>query len=65
MMVYHRKYSNLEVSLIEKFSHLCIYCNEPLSKWENIRSYCWNCSELTSPEAFHEEFDEDKNSLRL
>jgi len=35
----------------------CIYCGEPLTKWESIRSYCWNCSESTSPEAFHEEVE--------
>ncbi|WP_316569145.1 hypothetical protein [Neobacillus sp. YIM B06451] len=35
----------------------CIYCGNQLNKWENNRSYCWDCSESTSPEAFHEEDD--------
>lgn len=39
---------------------VCIYCGEPLSKWENIRSYCWDCSELTTSEAFH---DDDSDFL--
>lgn len=39
---------------------VCVYCGEPLSKWERIRSYCWNCNELTTSEAFHEEDNEDK-----
>jgi predicted amidophosphoribosyltransferase len=34
---------------------VCIYCGEPLSKWERIRCYCWNCSELTTAEPSHEE----------
>jgi predicted amidophosphoribosyltransferase len=34
---------------------VCIYCGEPLSKWERIRCYCWNCNELTTAEASHEE----------
>ncbi|WP_409271389.1 hypothetical protein V1499_18180 [Neobacillus sp. SCS-31] len=33
----------------------CIYCGDQLNKWESNRSYCWDCSESTSPEAFHEE----------
>ena len=43
---------------MEKFDSVCIYCGEPLSKWESTRSYCWNCNELTSSEAFHEDEDE-------
>jgi predicted nucleic acid-binding Zn-ribbon protein len=39
--------------------HACIYCGELLSKWERIRSYCWNCNELSTAEAFHEQ-DDDK-----
>jgi predicted amidophosphoribosyltransferase len=42
---------------MEKFDSVCIYCGEPLSKWESTRSYCWNCNELTSSEAFHEDDD--------
>ncbi len=38
--------------------YVCIYCGESLSKWENTRSYCWNCNELTTSEAFHEEDDD-------
>lgn len=35
---------------------ICIYCNEPLFIWERIRSYCWNCSELTT-DTSHEEVE--------
>lgn len=38
----------------------CIYCKETLSKWERIRTYCWNCSELTT-DTSHEEEVEDGN----
>ncbi|WP_338472830.1 hypothetical protein R4Z10_08940 [Niallia sp. XMNu-256] len=40
---------------MEKYDSICIYCDEPLSKWERIRSYCWNCSELTASESYQEE----------
>ncbi|WP_269432567.1 hypothetical protein [Bacillus sp. FJAT-18017] len=33
----------------------CIYCGDQLTKWESTRSYCWDCSETTSPEAYHDE----------
>jgi predicted amidophosphoribosyltransferase len=45
---------------MQKNDSVCIYCGEPLSKWENIRSYCWDCSELTTSEAFH---DDDSDFL--
>ena len=38
--------------------NVCIYCGEPLSVWERTRSYCWNCNELTSAEAFNEDTDD-------
>ena len=38
-----------------KLSSVCILYGEPLFKWEKIRSYYWNCNELTTAEAFHEE----------
>lgn len=31
---------------------VCIYCGKSLSKWERIRSYCWNCNELTTSEGY-------------
>jgi predicted amidophosphoribosyltransferase len=38
----------------------CIYCGKPLSKWESIRSYCWNCNEMMTSEAYEETVtDED------
>jgi predicted amidophosphoribosyltransferase len=37
--------------------NVCIYCGKPQSKWENTRSYCWNCNELSTSEAFHEELN--------
>jgi predicted amidophosphoribosyltransferase len=36
-------------------SDVCIYCGEELSKWENTRSYCWTCTELTSETSDEEE----------
>lgn len=39
----------------------CIYCRETLSKWEKIRSYCWNCSELTT-DTYQEEEEVERNS---
>ncbi len=46
-----------EVFLLEKYDNVCIYCDEPLSKWERIRSYSWNYSELklTASEPCHKE----------
>jgi predicted amidophosphoribosyltransferase len=41
------------------FDPVCIYCGKPLSKWERTRSYCWNCNELTTSEAFHEDDDDN------
>jgi len=34
---------------------VCIYCGKLLSKWEKIRSYCWNCNELSSFEPYQED----------
>ncbi|MCQ6280845.1 hypothetical protein [Bacillus sp. EB600] len=44
---------------MEMHDPVCIYCGEPLSKWERTRSYCWNCDELTTSEPCHEEDDGD------
>jgi predicted amidophosphoribosyltransferase len=33
---------------------VCIYCGQPLSKWERIRSYCWDCNELTASEVYED-----------
>lgn len=41
-------------------SDSCIYCKEALSKWEQIRSYCWNCNELTT-DTYQEEEETGKN----
>jgi predicted amidophosphoribosyltransferase len=43
--------------------HDCIYCGKPLSKWERTRSYCWDCNELTTSEAYDDEdcYENDDN----
>lgn len=51
---------------MEKWDSVCIYCGEPLSKWERTRSYCWKCNELATAEAYNEvqeEVNEDQEEV--
>ncbi|HJV45426.1 MAG TPA: hypothetical protein VJ824_06835 [Bacillota bacterium] len=38
-------------------SDVCVYCGDDLSKWERIRSYCWDCNELMT-DTYNEEVEE-------
>jgi predicted amidophosphoribosyltransferase len=46
------------MNMLDVLDPECIYCGEPLSKWERTRSYCWSCNELTTSEAFQDGEDD-------